>query len=559
MPSATSFFGFSLWTALVGIFLLGHDLMLGQGRAVAQVIDRVDRSDDGTDGLMCFKERWVADPPFFISTNSPGMRAKKLEYENFRARGEHGWKETNFIPRFSLVRPLFDETIHQNNSNGLYVPVEVISTPTAEMAEQMNNSRFLTGWNNLRSPFEGTKGKQVQVGDRGYIWAGSLRERLPAGTDPNEVTLSDLREAQDSSIIMPGASEGESEVVFVISDETLLHSMDLPGNLTHQPIRFVQNADTGEYKARQCCRQSYNPFRQECFDDYIFQVEGHDGELIEFSPRRSCDGFYESLQPVDASQLRALGEIAQITDELSMCKGEDGRVGLRDLRSWSLQGLVSINYGEPEYNEKSGQYYAKGCFESVIHYLGGTSDTKSAIRENNSDTFLEAPSACAFMNFIKAYSEDKSLARYPLQVGNHMAGRDQHNTHTDASCIDIRPQKEDSLVNDQLSGIGAVDLDNGTARRYSQQKTLRLIQHAIANGATDIIYSDEDIVALGVARNINHDLPDTTVDETRIHSNHLHICFDEDKVAIKDRERSPSGLEYPVPTGENSFIQRFCQ
>lgn len=405
-------------------------------------------------------------PPFMVSDETDmGYR----NWENFRDLSNYR-TVASYIPLRSIVRVLPEAQQYMDQIGRQdYIPVEVLSTPNAQMAEEAPSGRY-----HFRNTMVNPDRPRAARGDQGYIYAGSLRR--PSG-----------------------AADARNDFTFVVAQNApLLNIPGMDGDLRGRPLRLATR--DGKFRMNECCQTDAQTGVLVCEENPIFEILGPN--LTDVEGEVTLDEDYLChVRAVSNRQVEPLLEIAEMA-------GEEDFGGFEALQFIDSRGLVKMPLDRATCVDGVGVESVFGSF----HYRpdGGCNQIY--------DAFAAPESACAFMRVLEAHQRDHANQMdqsgrlgngYEIQWGDmyHEASWGVHQSHGAGECIDIRPLRPDG--DDGRGGgvsvnySGAVDMD----------KTCELIQRLQDAGASTLIFGQACDNG-GV----------TSVDRS-VHHNHIHVCF----------------------------------
>lgn len=462
------------------------------------------------------KEVLTEMPPFLVTDADSGQGKK--EWDNFKGIDStlaNVGKLNNVavIPRYSIVKPLVNHHVLETIEKREYLPVQVISTPTIEMAQELE-----------KSTFAGRPGKPfVQPGDVGFIYGGLIKHAMVnSGLSKDDRAYTDQeawfrKDRENSSIIVPGLAAqytpGKKDVVFVVKKD-IFSFRNKSGQIDRLKDKVLKLATKdGKYRAIRCHRGGdEDDFTLE----HLFEIYAADGEEKLGETRMDADcALLSELHPVSSDNYDQIRNIA------GAIKKDSGKeVNIPDIKYWAAKDMIQMP-GEPILLDGGdAQYlYLKGPF-GTIHYAGQkfpinrgsklTSDhwkVKRALKEVASDRWMKSKAACSFYSALKKFRE-----KYPnapdVQVGDsYWPVGERHGGHSKGNCVDVRPFRQDGYIaplNTQF---------NNKASELDKEMTAHLIKEFQAAGAANMI-CDRMSHMSGVRKDGGH-------------GGHMHLCFDE--------------------------------
>ena len=410
-------------------------------------------------------EDLVDFPPFYVSDE---YRQGDKMYENFRNLENANIKD-KYIPRGSIV--YIDPQVYEQfegSENGR-VPVRVLTIPSDKSEVALKTKTKGRSHDNIKSVALGTRRQTgVKKNDKGWLSIKSIRS--------------------------------VDKYTFAIDKDSPLY--DTPGIDADRNYYIKLNMEDGKFKVNNCCipdEELAEGEEEMCFSKYEMTViDDNSNELqSNYVNFKECN-FFDNALPIKDTQLDAFSNLLDNFNE------DNPNFKLADLEmipaSQSWRGSTPI-VKRKELIKVPIDKNGAGPFGS-IHYRG---DDKA-----NSDAYLKPNALCAFTQVLKKWQTQCTEPGCKAMFGDlyHPRSWRAHSTHGSGDCIDLRPFR----ANDD-------DTTNGLRyewERYSHDKTLRFIQLLEKAGGSPIYFNDPVIRKKTKARRMNG------------HSNHIHVCFDEE-------------------------------
>lgn len=248
---------------------------------------------------------------------------------------------------------------------------------------------------------------------------------------------------------------------------------------------IINKNENGKYPVKNCCISKGQ--EKLCITQYKFEVIDSNLKVVKefYQDAKSCR--MDIMDPVPVDDFQAISKF--LTNSNSNLTQLDALQTNKEYKTpYMIKNLDSLSSGTIQYNP----------------------DDKV-----NSDSYLRPWALCAFNNVVKKFQEKCSGPGCKIQFGNcfHKTSWGTHESHESGECIDLRPMRKDD---DEENGLTYRD------PRYSREKTLELLNLAVAAGGENIYFNDPKIYknTKGITFKENH-------------HNHLHICFPSDSIRVR--------------------------
>lgn len=426
------------------------------------------------------------EAPFFVSDT---YRQGILEYENFRSF-DNAREIAGFIPRGSIVYT--PPELMAADTERRRVPVKVLNV-NKELSETASKARNNPVGNFFRSLFSRQKGvEQVEAGDIGYLDNKSLKQ---AG-----------------------------EFTFYLEKDAPLYNS--PSGVPLNDKKIKPRMENDQYMIRNCCFLLPEMEEEYCFDFHLFDILDQNDELIETTVLKGLGcGFFGSLDAVPDQFDDGVGSIYKLM--LENPSEQLGKLGTGDLELFQKDTASgNIPLVKIPVDEETG--------------FGPFNMRKYNSERGYTDNFLHPVSACAFLRVAQRWEQICNEPGCEIQFGNTYMHDDwgPHSTHDSGYCIDMRPFRKD---NDESIG------HTYRSGEYDYEKSLKFTKLLMEAGAHMVIFGDSRIAAATNKKSVRDEVrPGVTNpnnywwkhriqdDDSGVHNNHFHFCFDPKEKFVND-------------------------